>query len=223
MQLTIRRYRPSDKDAVRTLFSTGTIEHVQTCFYNAMTSLLYITITLTLCVAGFLYGSLLGAVVLPGVWVSFVYYCCYESYASYVRERLRTDMQDIPGNFLGRPDDCFWVAEAEIKGRAQLIAMVAVVTKESGGEKHAELFRMIISPSFRQMGLGTKMTQTVLDFCKERGVSEVVLDTSTTQTPAVALYKKMGFSHVCSHFETEAPTWILRMARIRILRMKKQL
>lgn len=223
MQLTIRRYRPSDSDKVRTLFSAGTLEHIRTCFYNAMTSPLYITITLALCVAGFLYGSVLGAVVLPGVWVSFVYCCCYELYAAYVRERLRTDMQDIPGNFLSRPDDCFWVAEAEINGRAQLIAMVAIVTKVNGGEKHAELFRMIISPSCRRMGMGSRMAQTALDFCKERGVSEVVLETSSTQSPAVALYKKMGFSHFLSHHETQSPTWLVRIARVTILRMKKRL
>lgn len=188
-----------------------------------MTSPLYITVTLALCVAGLLYGSVLGAVVLPGVWVGIVYCCCYDLYAAYVRERLRTDMQDIPGNFLSRPDDCFWVAEAEINGRAEIIAMVAIVTKVNGGEKRAELFRMIISPSCRRTGLGTRMAQTALDFCKERGVSEVVLETSSTQSPAVALYKKMGFSHVCFHSETQSPIWVLKIARVRIIRMKKRL
>ncbi len=115
MQLVIRHYRSSDKDAVCTLFSTGTLEHTRSCFYNAMTCPLYINITLALCVAGLLFGSVLGAVVLPGVWVSLIYYCSHEAYASYVRERLRTDMQDIPGNFLSRPDDCFWVAGGGIR------------------------------------------------------------------------------------------------------------
>uniref|UniRef100_A0A8D0CZL9 N-acetyltransferase 8-like 2 n=1 Tax=Sander lucioperca TaxID=283035 RepID=A0A8D0CZL9_SANLU len=112
-------------------------------------------------------------------------------------------MQDIPGNYLSRPDDCFWVAEAEVDGRAQIMGMVAVVAKQSGEERHGELFRMIISPSCRRVGLGFRMAQTVIDFCKERGFSRVVLETSSPATAAVALYKKLGFSHVLSHTETQ--------------------
>uniref|UniRef100_A0A8C4HP55 N-acetyltransferase 8-like 2 n=1 Tax=Dicentrarchus labrax TaxID=13489 RepID=A0A8C4HP55_DICLA len=174
MQLVIRQYRPSDKDTVRSLFSTGIKEHIRPCFHNAMSSPVYLAVTLTLCASGYLVGSL---------------------YSSYVREKLQTDMQDIPGNYLSRPDDCFWVAEAEVDGRAEVMGMVAVVAKQSGEKSYGELFRMIISPSCRRMGLGVRMAQTVVDFCKERGFSEVVLETSSTQTAAVALYKKLGFMY----------------------------
>ncbi|XP_031157701.1 N-acetyltransferase family 8 member 3-like isoform X1 [Sander lucioperca] len=223
MQLVIRRYRPSDKDAVLALFSIGIREHIRPCFHNAMTSPLYLAITLALCVTGYLLGSVLGAVVLAGAWVGLVYYCCHELYASYVREKLQTEMQDIPGNYLSRPDDCFWVAEAEVDGRAQIMGMVAVVAKQSGEERHGELFRMIISPSCRRVGLGFRMAQTVIDFCKERGFSRVVLETSSTQTAAVALYKKLGFSHILSHTETQAPLWIVTLAKVTVLQLEKLL
>ncbi|XP_040890282.1 N-acetyltransferase 8-like 2 [Toxotes jaculatrix] len=223
MQLVIRRYRPADKDTVLTLFRIGIQEHIRPCFYNAMTSPLYLAITLALCVAGYLLGSVLGAVVLPGVWVGLVYFCCYELYAGYVRERLRTDMQDIPGNYLSRPDDCFWVAEAEVDGRVQIMGMVAVMAKQSGKEKYGELFRMIISPLCRRVGLGFKMTQIVVDFCKERGFSKVVLETSSTQMAAVALYEKLGFCHDLQHTRTEAPLWVVTLANVTVLRMEKQL
>lgn len=223
MQLVIRRYRPSDKDTVCNLFSVGIREHIHPCFHNAMSSPLYLAITLAMCVAGYLLGSVVGAVVLPGVWVGLVYYCCHQLYASYVREMLRTDMQDIPGNYLSRHDDCFWVAEAEVDGRAQIMGMVAVVAKQSGKDRHGELFRMIISPSCRRMGLGFRMAQTVVDFCKERGFSKVVLETSSTQSAAVALYEKLGFSHVLSHTEAKAPFWIVTLAKVAILRMEKHL
>ena len=223
MQLVIRRYRPSDKDTVLSLFSIGIQEHIGPCFHNAMTSPAYLTITLALCGAGYLLGSVLGAVFLPGVWVGFVYYCCHELYASYVRERLRTDMQDIPGNYLSRSDDCFWVAEAEVDGRAQIVGIVAVMAKQSGEERYGELFRMIISPLCRRAGLGFRMAQTVVDFSKERGFSKVVLETSSTQTAAVALYKKLGFSHVLSHTKTEAPFWMVTLAKVTVLTMEKHL
>uniref|UniRef100_A0A674AYL4 N-acetyltransferase 8-like 2 n=1 Tax=Salmo trutta TaxID=8032 RepID=A0A674AYL4_SALTR len=110
-------------------------------------------------------------------------------------------MQDIPGCYLSHPDNCFWVAETEVIGRAEILAMVAVVGRRDG-EMCGELFRMIVSSKCRRTGLGSRMTQTVIDFCKERGFSKVVLETSSIQTSAVALYKKLGFSHILSHTKT---------------------
>lgn len=223
MKLEIRRYCPSDRDKVCDLFSIGIKEHINPCFHNAMTSPLYLAVTLVLCAVGYLLGSAFGAVMLPGVWMGLVRFCCYELYASYVRERLRTDMLDIPGNYLSRPDDCFWVAEAEVDGRVEIMGMVAVMTKQSEEGKYAELFRMIISPLCRRMGMGFRMAQVVMEFCRERGIPKVVLETSSTQTSAVALYKKLGFHHTLSHTRTEAPMWVAKVARVSVLRMEKQL
>ncbi|KAK5872133.1 hypothetical protein PBY51_012860 [Eleginops maclovinus] len=223
MQLLIRRYRPSDKDTVLHLFSVGIKEHIGPCFRTAMTSSLHLAITLSLCVPGYLLGSVLGSVVLPGAWVGLVYYCCHELYAGYVREKLRTDMQDIPGNYLSRPDDCFWVAEAEVDGKTQLMGMVALVAKQSREKRYGELFRMIISPSCRRMGLGFRLTQTVVDFCKERGFSKVMLETSSIQAAAVSLYEKHGFRHVLSHTNTYSPDWIVKLAKVSVLIMEKHL
>ncbi|KAM9408170.1 N-acetyltransferase 8-like 2 [Pholidichthys leucotaenia] len=223
MQVLIRQYRSSDKDAVLNLFCDGTLEHIYPCFRNAMTSPLYLTITLALCVTGFLLGSVFGAVLLPVAWVSLIYYCSHELYSCYVRCRLQTDMQDITGSFMSRPDDCFWVAEAEVEGRAHIVGMVAVMAKEDLKEKQGELFRMIIYPHCRRMGIGYRLTQTVIDFCKERGFSKVVLERSSTQTAGVALYKKLGFSLVLSHTKAEAHSWIILLTRVKILRMEKHL
>ncbi|KAJ0068670.1 hypothetical protein NL108_010347 [Boleophthalmus pectinirostris] len=221
MKLVIRAYHPSDEAPVCELFSVGIKEHIGPCFYNAMSSRLYITITTSLCAAGYCLGSWLGAVLLPGLWISVVYYCCYEIYAGYVRNRLRTDMRDIPGCFMSRPGDCFWVAEAEMEGHAQILGTVAVVEREDGGERFGELFRMIIAPKCRRMGLGRRLTQTVVDFCKERGFSKVVLETSSTQAAAVALYKMVGFDLVTTKRRAEAPLLLPFLARVSVLRMEK--
>ncbi|XP_030586274.1 N-acetyltransferase 8-like isoform X2 [Archocentrus centrarchus] len=223
MPLVIRRYRPADKDTVLTLFTTGTWAHICPCFHNAMTSPLYLTITLALGVVGYLLGSVFGAVLFPAAWVGVIYCCCHEMYCGYVRERLRTDMQDIPGNFLSRSDDCFWVAEAEVEGRPQVIGMVAVAAKHSGTEKYGEMFRMIVAPQCRRMGLGFRLAQTAVDFCKERGFSKVVLETTSTQMAAVALYSKLGFTRVFSRTNKLAFLWISSLARVTIIKMEKYL
>lgn len=221
MQLVIRKFRPSDKEAVCTLFSICLLERIRPCFHNAMTSPLYLTITLALCAAGYLLGSVFGAVVLPGVWVGLIYYCCHEVFSSLVQRKLQTDMQDIPGYYLSRPDNCFWVAEVEVDGGPQIMGIVAVMAKQSGKGRQAELLRMIISPSCRRMGLAVRMAQTAIDFCKKRGFSELVLQTTSTNTAAVALYKKLGFSLFLSHIEAYAPFLIRMLAKVQFIRMKK--
>ena len=223
MQLVIRKYRPEDKEAVCSLFSTGILEHIYPCFLNAMTSPLYIIITIALSAVGVLLGSVLGALVLPGMWVGLIYYCCHELFSSFVRIKLQTDMQDITRHYLSRADDCFWVAEAEVGGTSQIVGMVGVVANDSAGTLQGELFRMIISPLFRRIGLGSRLTHTVIDFCKENGFSEVVLETSSTQAAAVALYKKLGFHIALLHKNTEAPYWIVMLSKVKILKMKKTL
>uniref|UniRef100_A0AAR2JGK8 N-acetyltransferase 8-like 2 n=1 Tax=Pygocentrus nattereri TaxID=42514 RepID=A0AAR2JGK8_PYGNA len=137
-------------------------------------------------------GASAGSVVLA------LLYCCYEFYAGYVRLKLNTDMRDIAGFYLSSPDNCFWVAEAEINGQPQLMGIVAVEGKEppDGGQKCGELFRMSVSSASRRTGLGSQLGQTVVNFCKERGFSKIVLHTSSTQSAAVALYYKMGFKLV---------------------------
>lgn len=221
MQVVIRQYRPSDKDAVLNLFSVGIKEHIGPSFYNAMTYPLYLVIAAALCVAGYLLGSLLGAVILPAAWAGLVYYSCHEIYSGYVRKRIHTEMQDIPGNFMSKPDDCFWVAEVEVDGRPQVLGMVAVVAKQNGQERFGELFRMIISPTCRRIGLGLRLTQTVLDHGKERGFSKVVLETSCMQKAAVALYKKAGFRLILTHTKSRIAPWIVKLSRITVLKMEK--
>lgn len=223
MKLVIRRYQPSDRDAVCEIFSVGIKEHIGPCFYNAMTSPLYLFITASLCSAGYFLGSWLGAVLLSGLWMSVVYYCCHEVYAGYVRRRLQTEMRDISGSYMSRPGDCFWVAEAEEGGRAQVLGTVAVVAQENGAERFGDLSRMIVSPTCRRMGLGLRLTQTVIDFCKDKGFSKVVLETSSTQAAAVAMYKKVGFKIVLVHRRTEASNWMTWLSQIRVIHMEKHI
>ncbi|XP_075881110.1 N-acetyltransferase family 8 member 3-like isoform X2 [Nelusetta ayraudi] len=220
MQLVIRKYRPQDKDAVCNLFSCSALELIRPCFYNSVSSPLHLLITVALFAAGYLLGSVPGALVLPGVWIALIYCSCHNIYSSYVQLKLKTDMRDISGNFLSRPDNCFWVAEAQVDGRPQIIGTVAIKTKQSGEVRQAELFRMAISSSYRRLGLGVRMVKAATDFCKERGISELVLETSSTQVAAVNLYKKLGFSIVCTHTETHTYSLVVKLAKIRIIRMK---
>ncbi|XP_028854061.1 N-acetyltransferase family 8 member 3-like [Denticeps clupeoides] len=222
MHAVIRRYRSSDRDPVRRLFVGGIQEHIKPAFTRAMSMPLHITATVLLAGVGYAWGggSLLPALLAPAAWVGMVYCCCREFFAGYVRERLQTDMKDVQKSFLSSPDSCFWVAEARVNGRSEVMGMVAVEAKrEAGGERFGELFRMIVSPAARRTGLGSRLTQTAIDFCKERGFSKVVLHTSSTQEAAVALYRKTGFAVTDVHY----PVWIAKLIGVTVLRMEHEL
>ena len=221
MALTIRRYQEPDKETVLSLYSQVTHEHIWPSFKKAMSSLLYLCISLGLGVTGYLLASGLGALVLVSGWAGLVYYCSHKLYADYIRDRLQTDMQDIPACFMAQPDDCFWVAETVGKGK--VVGMVAVVAKKNGAERYGELFRMIVSSAIRRTGLGSRMVQTVLDFCKQRGMSKVTLVTSASQTAAIALYRKMGFKLVRSHTKTHLPDWMMMINRAMYIVMEKDI
>lgn len=62
-----------------------------------------------------------------------------------------------------------------------------------------------------------------LDFCKERGFSELVLQTSANRTAAVNLYQKLGFHVVMSEYKSQLCFWIIRLANDPVVTMKKYL
>lgn len=228
MHSVIRRYQPSDREAVEKVFRDGIEEHIFPAFMYAMTRPLHITVSLFFYIGSYVWGgqSALLALVSGGAWIGLVFFCCHEFYAGYVRARLNTDMQDIPGYYLSNPDNCFWVAEAEMSGRHQILGMVAVEGKNdpgSDGKNYGELYRMIVSSTCRRTGLGRQLAQTAEDFCRERGFSKIKLSTSSTQRAAVALYFKLGFKLILVHTQSECPKWMIWMTRATILTMEKNI
>ncbi|XP_055068146.2 probable N-acetyltransferase camello [Misgurnus anguillicaudatus] len=223
MHILVRRYEPSDQEAIEMIYPDAIKEHINPAFLHAMTQPLHITICLFFCIGAYLLGgSVILALISGGAWVGLVYFCCYEYYASYVRNRLRTDMKDIPGYYLRNPDNCFWVAEAEIDGRRWILGMVAVEAKNDGdGKKHGKLLRMSVLSTCRRAGLGKQLAKTFEDFCKERGFTKIILSTSSTQRAAVAFYYKMGFKLVLVHTQSERPKWLVWMSRVKIMYMEK--
>uniref|UniRef100_A0A671K524 Si:ch211-81n22.1 n=1 Tax=Sinocyclocheilus anshuiensis TaxID=1608454 RepID=A0A671K524_9TELE len=209
----IRRYQPSDRATVETVFRDGMMEHINPAFMYAMTRPLHIAVSLFYYIGVYVMAgqSVVLALVSGGTWISLVYFCCFEFYTGYVRAKLNTDMQDIPGYYLSNPDNCFWVAEAEIHGRPQVLGMVAVEGKSdpgSEGKKFGEFYRMIVSSSCRCSGLGLRLAKIAEDFCRERCFSKIEFSTSSTQRAAVALYFRLGFKLVLVHTPSESPNFL---------------
>lgn len=228
VHVVIRKFQPSDSEAVKTIFQDGIQEHIIPSFIHAISWPLHITLTLCLCIVGYILSgeSVVLALLAGASWIGLLFCCCYEFYAGYVRLKLRTDMRDITGFYIKNPDNCFWVAETEVNGRPLVVGMVAIEAKNLpnfDGQKYGELFRMIVSSECRHTGVGSRLGKIALDFCKERGYSKVVLHTSSVQKAAVSLYIKMGFTLVETHMQGEAPWWVIWLIRVKILKMEKVL
>lgn len=58
----------------------------------------------------------------------------------------------------------------------------------------AELKRMFVLPESRGKGIASKIVDSLESWMKEEGFSKCILETSHYLEPAVALYKKLGFT-----------------------------
>ncbi|XP_030626171.1 putative N-acetyltransferase 8B [Chanos chanos] len=249
LQFAIRQYKPSDKAAVISLFRFGILEHVYPAFFKAMSHPDHIGIALSVSIAGYVLGgsSYFQALLFGGAWAAVVYYCCHEIHDGYLKRRLDTEMADIQTYFLDNPNNNFWVAEMEVNGRSRVAGLVAVVARKgetddgkgngwndgvidaasligAGGDGSAgEVFKLVVSPQRRGNGLGMHLAETAIEFCKEQGLSTIVIETSSTQTAALALFQKLGFKQTASHNNTHANPWVSKLARISVFRMEKLL
>jgi GNAT superfamily N-acetyltransferase len=77
---------------------------------------------------------------------------------------------------------------AEINGG--VVGCVGVMKIDEG---IMELRRMYIKKGLRRKGIGKRLYEKVIEFCKERNYSKVVLFTFPFMKEAVEFYKKEGF------------------------------
>ena len=57
----------------------------------------------------------------------------------------------------------------------------------------AELKRVRVADDVWRRGVGTQLTQRVIDWCRAHGFRTLVLNTTMPQKPAIALYRKLRF------------------------------
>ena len=79
-----------------------------------------------------------------------------------------------------------WIAEKEGK-----IVGSAAIVKFS--EKEAQLRWLLLDPEVRSQGLGRRLVEEALDFCRRAEYSSVFLWTVNTLHVAAMLYQSMGF------------------------------
>ena len=71
----------------------------------------------------------------------------------------------------------------------------------SAGERIGHYGKVAVSPDFRCMGIGSRLTYEAIKFFKEKNVRKIFLRTPKDDIPAQNLYKKFGFKEVSKEYD----------------------
>jgi len=80
----------------------------------------------------------------------------------------------------------FWVAVYEG-------AVVGMVGVQKHDDNVAEIRRLRVRPDLRRLGIGSRLMERAIAFCRERDYLKVILDTRVEQEPAIRIFRKFGF------------------------------
>ena len=114
----------------------------------------------------------------------------------YVENSLKDDMADISAHYLSQDRGNFWVAESvgTMDGKGEIVGIVGIQQMDVVDD--AELRRMSVSSSARRQGIGRRLLETTEEFCREKGYRRICLSTVDLLAPALAMYRKYGYTTV---------------------------
>ena len=57
----------------------------------------------------------------------------------------------------------------------------------------ADVMNLAVSPSYRRQGIGQALIKELVEHLRQRGIIALLLEVRVSNTPAIALYEKLGF------------------------------
>lgn len=105
------------------------------------------------------------------------------------------DFQDFDGELANLPGDY-----SPSKGRL----LIAFISEKPAGcvalrkidRSICEMKRLYVRPEFRGMGIGRALAERIIAEAREIGFVKMRLDTVSSMTEAIALYKSFGFTEI---------------------------
>jgi len=126
------------------------------------------------------------------------YYSAHHGFGLFFEAKVATEMSALLNNF--NPDrDGFWTASYD----GQIIGSIAIDGSEAQS-KGARLRWLIVAPGFQGRGTGTRLVESALKFCADRGFGKIYLTTFAGLDAARHIYEKTGFRLV---FEERGDFW----------------
>lgn len=99
------------------------------------------------------------------------------------------DIEDIEQAYLAVEGNHFWVAE---NAQGEVVGMIGVQHHEAGV---GEIRRLRVRQDHRRRGIGSRLLETAIKFCHDRGHVKITLDTFIDREPAIKLFEKFNFRH----------------------------
>jgi DNA-binding MarR family transcriptional regulator/GNAT superfamily N-acetyltransferase len=104
-----------------------------------------------------------------------------------VEEADRQVLGDPAGEILSRGGEVLFAVS---RGREQVIGTCALIRLEN---ETAELAKMAVSEEAKGKQVGLLLGESVIELARARGFRTLVLESNRKLTPAISLYKKLGF------------------------------
>lgn len=112
------------------------------------------------------------------------------TFEAYVAESLAEFGKAAPS-----PRDRLWIAEMD----GRLVGSIGIIGRE---ERAAQLRWLLVGPESRGHGLGRRLVEEAIGFCRESGCDSVYLWTVSVLTAAARLYVEAGFRVTEEHVRT---------------------
>ncbi len=96
------------------------------------------------------------------------------------------DLDYLVEGYFECKDSCFWVAEYQ----AWIVGMIGVQRINDGS---AEIRRLRVRDSYRRKGIGSKLMEHAISFCRKKQFLKVVLDVRIERAPAIRMFDSFGF------------------------------
>ena len=81
----------------------------------------------------------------------------------------------------------------EPDARRRIVAVATLGFQQGVSRKHRAEFDIVVHDDYQGRGLGTMLTQYMIDLARERGLRKVYLKTFTQNLRAIHVYEKLGF------------------------------
>ncbi|NML64584.1 bifunctional helix-turn-helix transcriptional regulator/GNAT family N-acetyltransferase [Hymenobacter sp. RP-2-7] len=99
---------------------------------------------------------------------------------------------DQPQDYILAPGGCILLAESA----GQVVGACALIKLRD--EPGYELAKMAVSPAAQGQGLGYRLGQAAVQRARELGATRLYLESNSVLTPALRLYRKLGFRPVAN-------------------------
>ncbi|MBQ3078184.1 MAG: GNAT family N-acetyltransferase [Clostridia bacterium] len=127
----------------------------------------------------------------------FGYHPCFEGYVA----KTFADYLTAPAS----PRDRFWLVERE----GELVGSLAILDRGDC----AQLRWFLLLPELRGKGLGRRLVEEAVDYCRTAGFPMVYLETATGLDAAHHLYRSLGFQQLAQ--EHAADFWLPGLKELR--------